>query len=100
MHMGQINSAILGDDKIVHLSWKREVLLAIGMNISKIVELRIKLSNCKQDEPVHLQRMKRIENTIFINHLYHNVIVGVTTTRIVAVLSVYECGAISNCDST
>ena len=41
-----------------------QVLLAIGMNASKIGELRIKLSNCKQDEPIHLERMKRIENII------------------------------------
>ena len=43
---------ILGKNRIVHLSWKRGVMLAIGLEPSRIKELEIKEENIREGDPV------------------------------------------------
>ena len=53
---------ILGKNKIVHLCWKRGLMLAIGLNPSEIKELEIKEENIREGDPVSIDRLTRVKD--------------------------------------
>ena len=54
--------AFYGHDQTIHLSWKREIAISIGLDVTKINKLKPRLSNCKLGETVDLQDMKLMES--------------------------------------
>ena len=52
---------ISGKNKRVHLSWRRGVMLAIGLEPDQIRELEIKEENMKEGDPVSIDRVTRMK---------------------------------------
>ena len=48
---------ILGKNRRVHLSWKRGVMLAIGLEPSQIKELEIKQENIREGDPISIDNV-------------------------------------------
>ena len=52
---------ILGKNRIVHLSWKRGVMLSIGLDTSQIRELEIKQDNIREGDSVTIDALERMK---------------------------------------
>ena len=55
---------VIYGDRTIHLSWKREVLLAIGMNPDEFDKLKLNYNNIKQGEPFSISQMKQRERQL------------------------------------
>ena len=55
---------VIYGNETIHLSWKREVLLAIGVNPDKFDKLKINYNNIKEGEPIDINEMKQRERQL------------------------------------
>ena len=53
---------VIGKNKRVHLSWKREVMIAIGLDPSEIEQLKIKEENRKPGDPISMDRLMKMKS--------------------------------------